>query len=338
MYPEGQTVTGQFVTGRVIKRFLKGNCVGNQPFYDWLMRLQLDGMRTGYFDGWVMDGDFFGGGGVVIPVNCPSADHDHLPGDSNYACERTLKRMMAAIRESYPEVFMGPMCRPAQDLGIWSNRYADSTFTLDEFAVPEPLPGMGPQPVNVTMGDKLRKWSRVRVHQQFFPHYMDHPLVFAAPKSMKGPDWASEKIDYVMLSALSSSPNQLYYLPTKLGIPDQDKAEIRKWLEWGRQNIRYLQVRKDLPQWPEAGRVDGSAHIVQDNGLIFLFNPNPVPLSGHFRLDRDGLGLTRGRRFEVRQSYPASDAKQQMRLGDDVVWEVPPQTAVVLFLAPATNS
>ena len=116
------------------------------------------------------------------------------------------------------------------------------------------------------MGDKARTWSRIRVHRHFFPHYVDQPPTFAAPKSMKGPDWPSEKIDYVMLSALSSSPNQLYYLPTKAGIPAQDKAEIRKWLDWGRTNIRYLQVRKDLPQWPEAGKVDGNAHIIGGQG------------------------------------------------------------------------
>ncbi len=59
--------------------------------------------------------------------------------------------------------------------------------------------------------------------------------MFVAPKTMKGPDWPSEKIDYVMLSALSCSPTMLFYLPTKTGIPTEDKAEIRKWLEWGPQ-------------------------------------------------------------------------------------------------------
>jgi hypothetical protein len=32
------------------------------------------------------------------------------------------------------------------------------------------------------------------------------------------------EMDYIMLSALSCSPNQLYYLPTKTGIHDPDKA------------------------------------------------------------------------------------------------------------------
>jgi hypothetical protein len=338
MFPEGKKLSGKMITGQVFEEFVKGNCIANQPFCDWLMRIQLEAMRTGCFPGWVMDGDFFGGGGIVIPVNCPSDHHDHLPGDSNYACERTLNRMMAEIRKAYPDSFIGPMCRPPEDLGIWSNRHADGIFTLDEMGLPVPLPGMSKQPINVTMGDKLRRWSRIRVHHHFFPHYMDQPLVFAAPKSMKGPEWPSEKIDYVMLSALSSSPNHLYYLPTKAGIPATDKAEIRKRLDWGRENISYLQLRKDLPQWPEAGKVDGNAHILEDRGLVFLFNPNPAPLPGRFRLDRESIGITKGARFEIAQTYPASETKRQLNLGEEVVSNVPPQSAVVLSIAPMASS
>ena len=50
-----------------------------------------------------MDGDFFGGGGVVVPANCQSDKHDHLPGDSNYACQQALTRLMASIRKHYPQ-------------------------------------------------------------------------------------------------------------------------------------------------------------------------------------------------------------------------------------------
>jgi hypothetical protein len=35
-------------------------------------------------------------------------------------------------------------------------------------------------------------------------------------------EWPGESIDYVILSAISSSPNQLYYLPNKAGIPAED--------------------------------------------------------------------------------------------------------------------
>lgn len=62
MFPQGQTLSSKIVTGRVFTEHVEGNCIANEPFWRWLMGIQLDGMRTGYFDSWVMDGDFFGGG------------------------------------------------------------------------------------------------------------------------------------------------------------------------------------------------------------------------------------------------------------------------------------
>ena len=138
-----------------------------------------------------------------------------------------------------------------------------------------------------------------------------------------------------MLSALSSSPNQLYYMPTKTGIPDKDKAEIRKWLDWGRKNIEYLKVRKDLPDWPAAGKVDGSAHIVGDSGLIFLFNPNQDAIEGEFALTKEEIGLGRQGRFSVTQQYPASSESRTLSHGEQVRWRLPGETAVVLEIQPA---
>jgi hypothetical protein len=333
MFQEKQSFSYTAITGTTFEQTSNANCIANAPFWKWLLDVQLDGLRTGYYTGWGMDGDFFGGGGIIIAVNCPSDQNDHLPGDFNYACERALNRMFATIRNAYPNLYMNDG-RPPMNLGIWSNRHIDTVFTLDEFGKTEPLPGLRDQPTNVIYGDKIRKWSRMRMHHHLFPHYLDWPQVFVAPQSMnaenntKGPDWPSEKIDYVMLSAFSCSPNQLFYLPTKQGIPARDKAEIKKWLEWGRTN-RYLQVRKDLPQWPEAGKVDGSIHVAGDRGLFFLFNPNPDRLAGHFVID----GLSAGIRLEVTQIYPENNSTLAVDLGRPVTWEVPAETVIVLTVA-----
>jgi len=45
-----------------------------------------------------------------------------------------------------------------------------------------------------------------------------------------------------------------------------------------------LKVRKDLPDWPATGKVDGTAHIVGDHGLICLFNSSATQLTGEFAL------------------------------------------------------
>jgi hypothetical protein len=278
-----------------------------------------------------MDGSFFGDGGwftTIIPVDCASDQHDHLPGDSNYACQRALERLIAGVRRNYPQMYIF-MCRPPMDLGVWSLRNVDACFTLLESGTP---------PSHLAAGDEIRKWSRVRVHHHFFPHYLDQPLLFPS-RANRGapPNWSSEKIDYVLLSALSSSPNQLYYLPTKTGIPDKDKAEIRKWLDWGRTNIAYLQVRKDLPDWPAAGKVDGSAHILGDEGIVFLFNPNAAALSGEFALSAETIGLQGEGPFSVTQEHPAPGRAQTARAGETIRWEVPARTAVVLRIRRAEN-
>jgi hypothetical protein len=309
------------------RKTVNGNCLGNMPFLEWLLRINLEGMATRCYDGWVMDGDFFGYAGMVIPADCQSDLHDHLPGDSNYACQRALNQLTASVREHYPDTYVF-MCRPPQDLGVWSLRNTDACFTLLES-------GTGQD--NLAAGDQIRHWSRVRVHHDFFPHYLDQPLLFPTRCGTVGKpsNWPSGHIDYIMLSALSCSPNQLYYMPTKTGIPDADKAEIRKWIDWGRKNIETLKVRKDLPDWPAVDKVDGSAHICDDQGLIFLFNPNKDLLKGKFALTEQAIGLKGKGTFKVSQDYPESDASIAAGYGDTVRWEVPGETAVVLRVRPA---
>jgi hypothetical protein len=306
------------------KRAGRANCLANTPFFQWLTRINAESLATGYFDAWAMDGSFFGDGGwftTIIPVDCASAAHDHLPGDSNYACQRALERLSADVRRRYPHMYIF-MCRPPMDLGVWSLRQVDACFTLLE---------SGTGRSNLAAGDEIRTWSRVRVQHHFFPHYLDQPLLFPSRAARKAPpNWPRGKIDYIMLSALSCSPNQLYYLPTKTGIPEADKAEIRKWLAWGRKNIAFLQVRRDLPAWPGPGQVDGSAHIRGEQGLVFLFNPNRQPLAAGFQLDEPSLGLTSEGRYAIRQEYPPAGRRIEAKYGARVAWQVPPESALVL--------
>jgi hypothetical protein len=325
-------MTPQTLDGKpeIIKqRAGKANCFANAPFFRWLSRINAESLATGYFDGWAMDGSFFGDGGwftTIIPVDCASGQHDHLPGDSNYACQRALNRLTADVRQRYPDEYVFT-CRPPMDLGVWSLRNVDACFTLLE---------TGTGQSNVAAGDEIRKWSRVRVQHHFFPHYLDQPLLFPSRANRNAPpNWPSEKIDYILLSALSCSPNQLYYLPTKTGIPDEDKAEIRKWLDWGRRNVEYLKVRKDLPDWPAAGKVDGSAHVLGDRGLVFLFNPAETVLLGEFTLDDASIGLGREGKFRIVQVYPQPHRDIVAQSHETIRWEVPAQSAVVLRIQPS---
>jgi hypothetical protein len=204
----------------------KANCLANAPFFNWLVKINLEGLASGYYPGWVMDGSFFGDGGwvdSVIPVDCSSDQHDHLPGDSNYACERALKQLIAQVRDHFPETYIFA-CRPTEDLGVWSLRNVDGCFTLCE-VVKNPSTNF-----NLVAGDEIREFSRVRVQHDFFPHYLDQPLLFPSRENRNDPpNWPLGKLDYILLSGLSSSPNLLFYFPTKSGgVLPEDKIEIRK--------------------------------------------------------------------------------------------------------------
>jgi hypothetical protein len=324
--------------GAGFQRNMEVNCFANEPFFEWLVDINMQGLEAGNYKGWSMESGFMsahnGYGLAVCPVNCPSDKHDHLPSDATYLCTRNMKRLYSLIRKQYPDLVTSA-AGPQLDMGIWTLENTDMCFTVDEASRLDYLPGLDNQPPNVSRGDKIRNWSRLRVHYHFYPPYIDWPVLFDSRSNINTPlSWNSEKIDYIMLSALSCSPNQLYYMPTKTGIPDEDKTEIRKWLDWGRENIEYLKVRKDLPGWPEAGKVDGSAHIIDDHGLIFLFNPNKSPMSGVFSMNEKDIGLKVEGNFKITQHYPESEYSVDVKYGETTSWEVPSETAVILKIQP----
>ncbi|MDO8685944.1 MAG: hypothetical protein Q7J78_04655, partial [Clostridiales bacterium] len=303
------------------------NCLACKPFYKWLEEIIRKAMDTDYFAGWCMDGDFWGGGAfynTTIPVTCFAKGHDHLPGDSNYTCQRQLNNLIGMIRREYPHTYIA-MCRPSMDLGIWSNRNVDACFTLIE---------TGTGSCNISAGNEIRTASRIRTHHHFFPHWLDWSLLFpsyADPVNL--PLWPSENIDFIMLSALSCTPNLLFFLPTKTGIPERNKVELKKWLEWGRKNEKFLMVRKDLFDWPASDRVDGSVHIVGKEGLIFLFNPSQSEQIAKVPLTDEEIGWHHKGSVAVCQEYPVDISRHHLyRSGETIQWQIPPRTAVVLHL------
>ncbi len=328
--PEWQHINGVW-GGDVWPNFrgLRTMCMANKPYWEWITNINLQALQEGFYDGWTVDGDFWGTGASfqsTVPVDCYANQHDHLPGDANYACQKALEEWIKLILEQHTGTFI-TMMRPGMDLGVWAQRNVDACFTLIE---------TGTSKSNLAGGNEIRIASRVRVHYHFFPHYIDWPLLFASfavasPNDPPKPWWGG-KLDYILLSAMSCSPNMLFYLPARNGIPDNDKAEIRKWLEWGRRNIGYLQIRKDLFDWPAPGKVDGSAHLMEHAGIIFLFNPNPGPLPGIFDLTEEiGLPVTVSE-VTAWQEYPFISDRQIFQRGESVHWEVPAETAVVLRL------
>jgi hypothetical protein len=305
-----------------------GNCSANAPFVDRMKELFKKALSQRGYHAWCVDGDFWGTGGYfqsTIPMECFSKDHDHLAGDANYAAQRSMREWIGYMRKEFPDDLI-VMCRPVMDLGIWAFRDIDITFTMIE---------TGTGKSNKKGGDEIRTASRLRTDHHFIPHYLDWPLLFPSYSDPgRRPEWSGDDLDYILISALSCSPNLLFYIPVRTGIPKDDQAEIRKWIGWGRENIELLMVRKDLPAWPGEDNVDGSAHICKNKGLIFLFNPTCKQLSAEIAITEDHLGVTYNGQYELSQEYPPTNDHAKVRYGQKISWQLLPESAVILRIAP----
>jgi len=123
------------------------------------------------------------------------------------------------------------------------------------------------------------------------------------------------------------------YLPTQTGIPEADQAEIRKWLDWARVNERFLKVRHDLFDWPGPGRVDGSIHWIDEEGLIFLFNPSDQEQSLSIDLFAEIRGRSTFESLNVYQEYPLQQRPpHQVLRGKSLKWSVLAKSACILRL------
>jgi len=88
-----------------------------------------------------------------------------------------------------------------------------------------------------------------------------------------------------------------------------------------------------------AGRVDGTAAVVEDRGIVFLFNPNPDRQQARFKLDAS-IGLAKGERFMIKELYPeegrlVGSPEGLWSPGSDVVLSLPGREAAVYEIFPA---
>jgi len=85
----------------------RANCMGSDDYRSWLTGFYVDVMEAEGFEGFSIDGDFFGTGGWFTSSNysvrCLAEHHAHLPGDAQYACQRAIEDLLATVRDHFPK-------------------------------------------------------------------------------------------------------------------------------------------------------------------------------------------------------------------------------------------
>jgi len=162
-------------------------------------------------------------------------------------------------------------------------------------------------------------------------------------------DWDYLGWKYSLISSIATAPfnHVVNYLPArdiqeyKL-FPDKDKKFFRDWLDFTDKNAKYMKKVRPIIGQPMIGRCDGTSAIIEDNGFLFLFNPNYRKMNAEFKLDAS-IGLTKGESFTIKELFPqenkyiGSPQNGLFKYADNVSIPMDGTSAVVLQIEPVKS-
>ena len=257
---------------------------------------------------WPFDGRWMGFreiacGETLGEQPCFAEGHGHLPGKSRYMEWKNIEDFKRRLKERFPgtvlEHYYG-----MKRAGTWSLRYCNSDENVFECSSAD--------------DNRFQTWHNEI--DRFRPTYLNYAPIFGK----------EHDLEYSMISAISTSEYaQLASAYYDLRDDPDRLAVFKKWRAWASENHRYLLDREDLFGCPGDTAIDGSAHIVDGEGWVFLFNTVGFDDAAHIAL-ADVPGLENCE-YEARLIYPRETVIAAENGAIDV--PVASHTACVLRLA-----
>jgi hypothetical protein len=317
-----------------------GADTGLRSFQDWWLDQLLSFMKTTGAAGFSFDHWW-------IALDKASSKYAQW-----YGCRRVLESLR---REAFDVVIDGR--QQYQNFGPWTwlaGSYPHPTLTDEQ---PESFKAFPDLHTDRVSADRQRfaAWTyRVErfVPPEIMPGFITHQSERNDAQDVMrrdrfhAKDWDVLGWKYSLLSSIGTAPfhHVIDFIPARdpeefAALSDEDKATFKKWLDWTDENARFLHALRPILGPPMAGRVDGTAAIVEDRGLIFLYNPNPAPKDARFKLD-PSIGLLKGDKLMIKELTPedgrlVGSPEGLWAFGSDVVLTVPGREAVVYEVFPA---
>ena len=253
----------------------------------------------------------------------------NLPGSSSYSQWYGWRRVMETLRKADPSIVIDGR-QSYQLYGPWTwlaGSYPHPTGTDEQPESFKPFPDLHFDRVSADRTRFVNYWYRNYqfAPEQIIPGYATHQTersreihgVDGKPGEVemmytryRPRDWDYLGFRYSFISSIATAGwnNVVDMIPGRdpqefKHFSAEDKAWIRDWLQWTVKNRAYLEHTRTILGQPALTRVDGTTAIIEDQGFVFLFNPNYKQLPAHFALD-DSIGLTAGKTYLLREVYP----------------------------------
>jgi hypothetical protein len=262
-----------------------------------------------------------------------SFDHTFLnyDGASKYAQWWGWRRVLETLRRDIPEIVIDGR-QAYQNYGPWTwlaGSYPHPTSTDEQ---PESFTSFPDLKLDRVSADRQRYTAyRYRNYEfapsEIVPGFITHqtprnddsgrmPVARTATDEVAVPfrrrDWDYLGWRYSLISSIATAGwnNVIDMIPARdpaefEHFPPADRQWFLHWIDWADANKEYLRHTRTILGQPAIGKVDGTAAIVEDEGYVFLFNPNGRRLEARFTFDETiGLESKRNARFLLRELYP----------------------------------
>jgi hypothetical protein len=275
------------------------NCYANPEFVQWHLKA-LDRAITDYnIPWWQWDEGWADVGGG----ECYATNHGHAPGNVSYQVYRNILNTTSELKRRHPGIWLVGISA-FQHHNPWILRSVDESVVW---------------------------WDSWYARNYLFIPSGKTYIADFTPQS--------DDYEYELLRRISLADHLQVSYPIWRSDPAKRKVLQdfwRKWMTWADDNIKYLRTRRDLFCPPAPGGLEGSAHIVDGRGFLFLFNPGTddkiggVPLSHLIGLADAGC--------RIREIYPQSRDYGVYANGDELLAPVRPKQALILEVVSTKES
>jgi hypothetical protein len=247
----------------------------------------------------------------IGPLPCYATNHGHKPGHNFYQDYRNGQYIMNELRRRNPGVFLEVYwgLKRTYPWGLAAVNGCESIYESN-----------GPQ------DDRMQSWHNQ--NYRMLPNYVN----FAQVRGHTDQELRKE-----ILSGISITSHLQIGVGVKLLDKPENQQFFRKWTRWAAENHRFLNVKRDLFGQPFAVPLDGSAHIIEDRGYLFLFNECANDQVGSVPLN-EWIGLTAGDIFDVKQIYPEEQwLARGVKRGEAIHIPVAASGVSIVSLEPASS-